>query len=183
MYFALTYVNSLFTYDISYIYFLRLKPFQAMWNKEFTLEFSRDRKSMSVYLQAKPAFSSKVPATAGSGETGPRMFVKGAPEGVLDRCTFVRIGNKKVPMTPALKAEIVKHVASYGTGRDTLRCLALATCDAPVSKAQMDLEDSTKFVKYEVSYITNYTIVNNPQSIDFKLKRINVKKRCKIYHD
>ncbi|VDP30800.1 unnamed protein product, partial [Schistosoma mattheei] len=122
---------------------------QAMWNKDFTLEFSRDRKSMSVYLQAKPAFSSKVPATAGSGETGPRMFVKGAPEGVLDRCTFVRIGNKKVPMTPTLKAEIVKHVASYGTGRDTLRCLALATCDAPVSKAQMDLEDSTKFVKYE----------------------------------
>nr|CAX73007.1 Calcium ATPase at 60A [Schistosoma japonicum] len=122
---------------------------QAMWNKDFTLEFSRDRKSMSVYVQAKPAYASKVPNTAGSGETAPRMFVKGAPEGVLDRCTFVRVGNKKVPMTPPLKSEIVKHVASYGTGRDTLRCLALATCDAPVNKAQMDLEDSTKFVKYE----------------------------------
>ncbi|KAH8878192.1 Calcium-transporting ATPase sarcoplasmic/endoplasmic reticulum type [Schistosoma japonicum] len=122
---------------------------QAMWNKDFTLEFSRDRKSMSVYVQAKPAYVSKVPNTAGSGETAPRMFVKGAPEGVLDRCTFVRVGNKKVPMTPPLKSEIVKHVASYGTGRDTLRCLALATCDAPVNKAQMDLEDSTKFVKYE----------------------------------
>lgn len=126
-----------------------------MWNKEFTLEFSRDRKSMSVYLQAKPAFTSKIPTTAGSGETGPRMFVKGAPEGVLDRCAFVRVGSKKVPMTPMLKAEIVKNVAAYGTGRDTLRCLALATCDSPVNKAQMDLEDSTKFVKYEVSYVIN----------------------------
>ncbi len=78
------------------------------------------------------------------------MFVKGAPEGVLDRCTFVRVGSKKVPMTPQLKAEIVKHVSNYGTGRDTLRCLALATCDAPIPKEQMDLEDSTKFRKYEV---------------------------------
>nr|CAH8849480.1 unnamed protein product [Trichobilharzia regenti] len=122
---------------------------QGMWNKEFTLEFSRDRKSMSVYLQAKPTFTSKIPNTSGSGETGPRMFVKGAPEGVLDRCTFVRVGNKKVPMTPILKAEIVKNVAAYGTGRDTLRCLALATCDQPVNKAQMDLEDAAKFVRYE----------------------------------
>ncbi|VDP99679.1 unnamed protein product [Trichobilharzia regenti] len=113
------------------------------------IQFSRDRKSMSVYLQAKPTFTSKIPNTSGSGETGPRMFVKGAPEGVLDRCTFVRVGNKKVPMTPILKAEIVKNVAAYGTGRDTLRCLALATCDQPVNKAQMDLEDAAKFVRYE----------------------------------
>ena len=36
-------------------------------------------------------------------------------------------------------------------GRDTLRCLALATIDNPMKKEEMDLEDSTKFVKYEVS--------------------------------
>lgn len=41
---------------------------------------------------------------------------QGAPEGVLDRCTFVRVGTQKVPMTPALKAEIMKHVKYYGTG-------------------------------------------------------------------
>jgi len=120
---------------------------QSLWEKEFTLEFSRDRKSMSVYLLPKPNAGAKIPNTG--SETGPRMFVKGAPEGVLDRCAFVRVEGKKVPMTPALKAEIVKHVAAYGTGRDTLRCLALATADSPPAKSQMDLEDSTKFVNYE----------------------------------
>jgi len=37
------------------------------------------------------------------------------------------------------------------TGRDTLRCLALATIDQPMKKEEMNLEDSTKFAKYEVS--------------------------------
>ena len=35
-------------------------------------------------------------------------------------------------------------------GRDTLRCLALATVDNPVKKEEMNLEDSTKFMRYEV---------------------------------
>jgi len=39
-------------------------------------------------------------------------------------------------------------------GRDTLRCLALATIDQPMKKEEMNLEDSTKFAKYEV-YILN----------------------------
>ncbi len=40
-------------------------------------------------------------------------------------------------------------------GRDTLRCLALATIDNPIKKEDMDLEDSTKFVRFE----TNCTFV------------------------
>ena len=35
-------------------------------------------------------------------------------------------------------------------GRDTLRCLALATVDSPVRKEDMELENSAKFIKYEV---------------------------------
>ena len=35
-------------------------------------------------------------------------------------------------------------------GRDTLRCLALATIDNPMKKEDMDLEDATKFYKFEV---------------------------------
>jgi len=34
----------------------------------------------------------------------------------LDRCQFVRLGTEKVPMTPALKAEINKQCKFYGTG-------------------------------------------------------------------
>jgi len=36
-------------------------------------------------------------------------------------------------------------------GRDTLRCLALATIDNPIRKEDMELENSAKFVTYEVS--------------------------------
>jgi len=114
---------------------------QGMWKKDFTLEFSRDRKSMSVCCLPLKSSMKLSP--------GPKMFVKGAPEGVLDRCTFVRVGNSKVPMTPALKAEILKHCKSYGTGRDTLRCLALGTVDTPMKKEDMKLDDSTQFFKYE----------------------------------
>ncbi|CAK5063186.1 unnamed protein product [Meloidogyne enterolobii] len=110
---------------------------QQKWQKEFTLEFSRDRKSMSVFC---------VPTVSNSGA---RMFVKGAPEGVLSRCTHVRIGDQKVPLTPAMTQKIVQHCVKYGTGQDTLRCLALGTVDEPPTPNAMNLEDSTKFGEYE----------------------------------
>uniref|UniRef100_A0A3B3TDY5 Calcium-transporting ATPase n=1 Tax=Paramormyrops kingsleyae TaxID=1676925 RepID=A0A3B3TDY5_9TELE len=105
--------------------------------KEFTLEFSRDRKSMSVYCTpAKPGSLSK-------------MFVKGAPESVMERCQFVRMGTGKVPMTPSLRDQLMAQTKEWGTGRDTLRCLALATRDSPPPKGDMDLENSSKFAEYE----------------------------------
>merc|ERR1712241_583065 len=116
------------------------KDMEGKWKKEFTLEFSRDRKSMSSYCTPKK------PTRLGNGA---KIFVKGAPEGVLDRCTFVRIGTEKVPMTPEMKETIMSTAVAYGTGRDTLRCLALATCDSPANPNEMDLEDSSKFVNYE----------------------------------
>merc|ERR1711902_453989 len=76
---------------------------------------------------------------------------KGAPEGVLDRCSHFRIGGDKQAMTPAIRNKIMDQAIAYGTGRDTLRCLALATCDAPMNPKEMDLEDSSKFAKYEVN--------------------------------
>ena len=44
---------------------------------------------------------------------------------------------------------IVDQCVQYGTGRDTLRCLALGTVDSPPSQNGMNLEDATKFVDYE----------------------------------
>lgn len=114
------------------------------YRKEFTLEFSRDRKSMSSFVTT----ASKA---AGSGAQTAKMFVKGAPESVVERCSFVRVGTQKVPMTPVLKQEILKLVHQYGTGRDTLRCLALGTIDSPPKREDMDLEDAKKFISYEVN--------------------------------
>uniref|UniRef100_H2ZG99 Calcium-transporting ATPase n=1 Tax=Ciona savignyi TaxID=51511 RepID=H2ZG99_CIOSA len=92
----------------------KMNVIKSMMKKEFTLEFSRDRKSMSAYC--RPTAPSSI---------GPKMFVKGAPEGVLDRCTHVRVGKQRVPMTAEIKQEIQSLVKEYGTGRDTLRFLGI----------------------------------------------------------
>jgi len=107
------------------------------YKKEFTLEFSRDRKSMSVYVTPNQPGGSSV------------MYVKGASEAVIERCTSIRVGNSTVPMTNEIKQEMLQLVNQYGTGRDTLRCLALGVIDSPMDKSLMNLEDATKFIEYE----------------------------------
>ncbi len=100
------------------------------YDKDFTLEFSRDRKSMGVYC--RPIRDSGVPQP-------PVMFVKvryiasgsvhlhvghhsnicpqGAPESILDRCNFVRVnGGLKEVLTPEMKEQILTLVRKYGTG-------------------------------------------------------------------
>uniref|UniRef100_A0A4W4E5W8 Calcium-transporting ATPase n=1 Tax=Electrophorus electricus TaxID=8005 RepID=A0A4W4E5W8_ELEEL len=111
---------------------------KQLMKKEFTLEFSRDRKSMSVYCTPNKARSAMG-----------KMFVKGAPEGVIDRCTHVRVGSNKVPLTAGIKEKLLSVIREYGTGRDTLRCLALATRDNPISREHLVLDDSSRFVEYE----------------------------------
>lgn len=80
-----------------------------------------------------------------------KCFVpQGAPEGVIERCAYVRVGTTRVPLTNAIKEKIMAVIRDWGTGRDTLRCLALATRDTPLKVEEMNLEDSTKFADYEV---------------------------------
>ncbi|XP_042074792.1 sarcoplasmic/endoplasmic reticulum calcium ATPase 3-like [Haplochromis burtoni] len=111
---------------------------KQLMKKEFTLEFSRDRKSMSVYCTpVKPGSQSK-------------MFIKGAPESVIERCEYVRVGNRKVTLTPAVRDQLMSKIREWGTGKDTLRCLALATHDTPPRKENMELENSSKFAEYEL---------------------------------
>uniref|UniRef100_A0A8B9LPS4 P-type Ca(2+) transporter n=1 Tax=Astyanax mexicanus TaxID=7994 RepID=A0A8B9LPS4_ASTMX len=114
-----------------------LQVIKQLMKKNFTLEFSRDRKSMSVYC------------TPTKGDSGSKMFVKGAPEGVIDRCAYVRVGATRVPLTAPVKDKIMTIIKEWGTGRDTLRCLALATRDTPLKVEEMKLDDSTKFADYE----------------------------------
>ena len=62
----------------------------------------------------------------------------------------MRVGTTRVPLTGAIKEKILAVIKEWGTGRDTLRCLALATRDTPLKMDEMNLEDSTKFADYEV---------------------------------
>ncbi|KAG1678723.1 Calcium-transporting ATPase sarcoplasmic/endoplasmic reticulum type [Nymphon striatum] len=112
----------------------------SMWRKDFTLEFSRDRKSMSAYC---------VPTRTTRLGSGPKLFCKGAPEGVLDRCTHVRVGTTKVALTPTIKSRILDLTRHYGTGRDTLRCLGIAVQENPLKPEEMELTEASKFVNYE----------------------------------
>ena len=85
----------------------------------------------------------------------------------------MRVNGEKVPMTAASRAQIQKLINEYGTGKDTLRCLAFGTVgkfiipfskkiksfffsDAPPAAASMDLIDSKKFASYESGKIKNY---------------------------
>ncbi|XP_061823791.1 ATPase sarcoplasmic/endoplasmic reticulum Ca2+ transporting 1, like isoform X1 [Nerophis lumbriciformis] len=155
---------------------------KQLMRKNFTLEFSRDRKSMSVYC------------TPSKGDGGAKMFVKvwpaslrhlpllpqqrilidlppqGAPEGVIERCAYVRVGTTRVPLTNAIREKIMAVIRDWGTGRDTLRCLALATRDTPLKPEEMVLEDSTKFADYE----TDLTFVGCVGMLDPPRKEVSI---------
>ncbi|KAF3853564.1 hypothetical protein F7725_014252 [Dissostichus mawsoni] len=75
---------------------------KQLMKKDVTLEFSRDRKSMSVYC------------TPTKGDGGAKMF--GAPEGVIDRCAYVRVGTTRVPLTGAIKEKMLSVIKEWGTG-------------------------------------------------------------------
>ncbi|XP_059406692.1 sarcoplasmic/endoplasmic reticulum calcium ATPase 1-like isoform X2 [Carassius carassius] len=129
---------------------------RKLMQKKFTLEFSRDRKSMSVYC------------TPNGSNSQNKMFVKGAPESVIDRCQFVRVGKDRVPLTMAVKEKLTSTIRDWGTGRDTLRCLALATRDSPPLQDKMDLENAVKFSEYE----SNLTFVGCVGMLDPPRKEV-----------
>ncbi|KAG8894398.1 hypothetical protein FRC01_012998, partial [Tulasnella sp. 417] len=81
-----------------------------------TFEFSRDRKMMSVLVKRK-----------GSKGLAGQLFAKGAPESVLEQCSYIRIGQTTVPLSAQLKSELLERTLRYG--KDGLRVLALAYSD------------------------------------------------------
>lgn len=87
------------------------------YEKLAVLEFSRDRKSMSVLCSNKANQSKKNRENI--------LFVKGAPETVLERCTFIQLGDGTItPLGPVTKKKILEHISSLSA--QSLRCLALA---------------------------------------------------------
>lgn len=90
------------------------KYFESKLPLQATFEFSRDRKSMSVL--------------AGTG-TAQKLFVKGAPESVLERCSHVLVGSdgKRVPISKHHSSLIAEEVVEYGNRG--LRVLAIASVE------------------------------------------------------
>ncbi|KAK9361869.1 hypothetical protein V1504DRAFT_450521 [Lipomyces starkeyi] len=98
-----------------------------------TFEFSRDRKSMSVIV------SSSVSGTS-------ELFVKGAPESVIERCTSIYSDSAKIPLNPQIVAEFNERVVAYG--KQGLRVMALAIREDigsdPLASAAKSSEDYIK---------------------------------------
>ncbi|KAI9729602.1 MAG: hypothetical protein M1834_006798 [Cirrosporium novae-zelandiae] len=93
-------------------YFESKLPLQA------TYEFSRDRKSMSVLV--------------GRGQNQ-RLLVKGAPESILERCSYVLMGEdaSRTTLSSSLTNILLKEVEDYGSRG--LRVIALAAAEVDSS--------------------------------------------------
>eukprot|EP01029_Cantina_marsupialis_P021355 TRINITY_DN50_c0_g5_i2.p1 TRINITY_DN50_c0_g5~~TRINITY_DN50_c0_g5_i2.p1 ORF type:complete len:1015 (-),score=363.90 TRINITY_DN50_c0_g5_i2:317-3361(-) len=109
----------------------RCKHMHNFWSKNFnklaTLEFTRDRKSMSVICK--------------NMDTGINtMFVKGAPEEILARSSKVMLSSGQiVPLADASRAAITAKINEMAG--QALRCLAMAYTDECHELAQYDGSD------------------------------------------
>ncbi|KAF9466319.1 Ca-transporting ATPase [Collybia nuda] len=98
-----------------------------------TFEFSRDRKMMSVLVKLN-----------GSGA----LFVKGAPESVLERCTSTLVNGRIIPFTPELRTALLERTAAYGA--NGLRTLALAYVNVQDTNSAHYQSESTKdYARFE----------------------------------
>ena len=108
---------------------LNVKSWRELHPRVATLEFNRDRKSMSVLCNYQTKLKSR--------QNGNRLLVKGAPNLLIERCTHVkyRDGNV-VRLSGRLRRDIMSKVDSMASR--PLRCIALAVKDS------CDLDKSLK---------------------------------------
>eukprot|EP00759_Apiculatamorpha_spiralis_P006249 PhF_6_TR13659/c0_g1_i1/m.21915/K05853/ATP2A; Ca2+ transporting ATPase, sarcoplasmic/endoplasmic reticulum len=108
---------------------------KKLFHKNATLEFTRERKSMSVHVSAK------------GGKN--YLFVKGAPEAILERSTRVILpSGEDVPLTPKIRANLAETLKHMTTGATTLRCLATAF-RVVGDVSSLNVSDPSKFVVLE----------------------------------
>lgn len=101
-----------------------------------TLEFTRDRKSMSVLVK---------------GSSGYRFLVKGAPETVLERSTSIRVSTPKGYETRPLTAEAKAAVEASlkGLSHEALRCIGLAVLENAKAPKDYDFSTPDNFIAIE----------------------------------
>ncbi|ORX75826.1 calcium ATPase [Anaeromyces robustus] len=133
----------------------------SQYEKLMTLEFSRDRKSMSVLVKPK------------SGGTN-TLYVKGAPEQILERCTSVYTEQSGiVNLDSKTKSLITKKINEWA--EDGLRILAFAVVkDSNLNpQAKIDTKDFS-------SYESNMTFLGLTGMMDPPRKEVlDSIKKCK----
>ena len=100
----------------SFLAAANVNSWREKYPRSATLEFSRDRKSMSVLCR---------PNASMKGKKGNRLLVKGAPNLLIKRCTHVKFRDGTVmKLSGHLRREIEVKTTELATR--PLRCLALA---------------------------------------------------------
>lgn len=113
-----------------------------------TLDFTRDRKSMSVLVTK--ATGRPTTRSGATGTTSASLLVKGAPESILERCSSVRLSSGgDIPLTAALRTTLLEKMLDYGEGQ-ALRCLGLAVLDNQSPNLDdWNFKNPESFHKYE----------------------------------
>lgn len=109
--------------------------YASRYTKEATLEFSRDRKSMSVLVNN------------GSDRS---LMVKGAAELVLERCTHIKLSNGAVEkMTAPMRKKLEDQIHDMATR--PLRCLGLAVKSGmpPADELPNKLQNTNDYITIE----------------------------------
>lgn len=112
--------------------------YESAMQRVLTLEFSRDRKSMSTLVKDPNA------------PTRGLLLVKGAPESVVERCTTIYAGadSGRVPLDASARALIAAKVEEYG--KQGLRTLALAQVeDVSLDPKAYRSQSSADYARFE----------------------------------
>ena len=117
---------------------------RSLYPRLATLEFSRDRKSMSVLCNYRSGLMS-----------GNRLYVKGAPNLLLERCTNVKLRDGTVVKLTGEMRRAIQSKLSEMAARP-LRCLALAVKDTN------QLENSLKNFQPDVNDDTGADVAKHP---------------------
>lgn len=105
------------------------------WNRIATLDFDRDRKSMSTLCQNEETRTE-------------RLLVKGAPSDLLERCSYIKLRDGKIiEITSTMREELKTQIENLSSR--PLRCLLLATKEASVKKYSDMLQNSNMFETIE----------------------------------
>jgi Ca2+-transporting ATPase len=146
------------------------KVWEKSWERYATLEFDRERKSMSVLCrEARDSLEqNSIP-----NEVTHRLLVKGAPNLLLERCSRIKLRDgKTMDLTPDLKEELRLTISSLS--QRPLRCLLLAvkeisgglTEEVPLHNL---LHDPTNFEEIESDLtVVGIVGIKDPARLDAK---------------
>lgn len=128
--------------------------YRKQFVKLHTLEFSRERKSMSVVVR---------------GDGGNWLFAKGASEydndnktTILARCSYVRVASgKDVPLTHDVKVKINNQILTFA--RKGLRVLGLAAKRNPDMNAQFGELEQYPSIESDMTFVGMVAMMDPPR--------------------